>query len=283
MKRILVLPNLEKKETLLFAANLIDILTRRGLNPVLEETVAENLKRLSLGRNEAELLTKINLAIVLGGDGSMLRAARKVYQARIPLLGVNFGRLGFLTQVENNQIDQALDKLEAGDYQIEERAMIEAEVIRDGLIVKTIVALNDLVVAKNSFTRTIRLKTWIDDEYFTTYPADGIIIATATGSTAYSLSAGGPILDPRMKSFLITPICAHALYDRPLVLSEQAQIKVVLDAGTAEVSLTADGQVGVALLPEDIIRFRRADTCAKLLRFTNQGLFKAFKSRLKEE
>jgi NAD+ kinase len=160
--------------------------------------------------------------------------------------------------------------------------MLEAVVHRDRQTIHQLAGLNDLVVAKSSFTRILRLETWVDDEYFTTYPADGLIVATATGSTAYSLSAGGPILDPRLQAIMITPICAHSLYARPLVLSKDARIRVIVESGPAEVSLTADGQAVYTLHPGDRIEFQRASHVTKLLRFKEQGLFGALKSRLNE-
>jgi len=223
----------------------------------------------------------LDLVIVLGGDGSILDAARRIYPHQIPLLGINLGHLGFLTRVESGRLDQALDDLSAGSYRFEDRMMLKAVVLRDGTCCKELFSLNELVVAKETAVQLIRLETWIDDEYFTTYPADGLIVTTATGSTAYSLSAGGPILDPRLQAILITPLCAHSLYARPVVLSEMAQIKVILNANHTNISLTADGQFTIPLEPDDEIHFSKAEYVTRLLRFNNQGLFEALKSRLK--
>lgn len=282
MKNILVLPNLAKPEAVEITGKLISLLTEFDFVPVLEIEPADQIGFRSFGKEESKIWDNLDLVMVLGGDGSMLSAARKVFPREIPLLGVNLGHLGFLTRVESNNLEPALINLKNGDYQLEERAMLEGEVIRNGRTVTKVAGLNELVLSRNAFAKMVRLETWIDEEYFTTYPADGLIVATATGSTAYSLSAGGPILDPRLKAILVTPICAHSLYARPLVLSENAQVKVCVNTSRIEVSLTADGQDGVELEPGDWVCFRRIPTVTKLLRFNGQGLFEVLKSRLKE-
>lgn len=282
MKNILILPNRGKPIALEFVNKLIPFLQNRDFIPVLEQEMALALNLTQYGRIGTELLNGIDLVLVLGGDGSMLNAARMVYPFQIPLLGVNLGHLGFLTVIESHHLESALDELSNGNFHYEDRTMIEARVYENGNVLQYLAALNDLVVAKNYFNRIIRLKTWIDDEYITTYPADGLIVATATGSTAYSLSAGGPILDPRMKAIIMTPICAHSLYARPMVLNDTVQIKVLLEAGEAEVRLTADGQAGIVLQPDHEIYFQKAEAVTRLLRFNNQGLYETLKSRLKE-
>ncbi|HEX3046255.1 MAG TPA: NAD(+)/NADH kinase, partial [Bacillota bacterium] len=201
MRKILLLPNPLKPNALALTSQLVQLLREYEFEPVVEEAIgalinSHTCASLPLGNPEPELWDGVDLAMVLGGDGSMLNAARKVYPREIPLLGVNLGHLGFLTRVESHKIEAALNDLHQGKFCLEERLMLEAEVVRDRIPLGKYIGLNDLVVAKSSFARMIRLETWIDDEYFTTYPADGLIVATATGSTAYSLSAGGPVLDP---------------------------------------------------------------------------------------
>lgn len=282
MNRILILPNPLKKAALELAGRLIPILEARKFEIVLEKTVSQKLEHPLLGKDPDMLWEELDLVLVLGGDGSILNAARRIYPRQIPLLGVNLGQLGFLTRIENHKIETAIDALRSGKYQFEDRSMLQASVKSDRTGSLKIVALNDLIVTANSMARMIRLEAWIDNEFFTTYPADGLIIATATGSTAYSLSAGGPILDPRLEAILMTPICAHSLYARPVVLNRDAQIKIMLHTNDAEVSLTADGQTGTILQPETEIFFERAPYVTKLIRFDDQGLFEALKSRLKE-
>ena len=227
MNKILILPNIDKPTALTLTGKLIEELTRRGFQPLIEGNVAQCLGQSTGILGETAAWDDLDLVIVLGGDGTLLNAARRIYPRQIPLLGVNLGHLGFLTRIESGRLDEALNELSAGNYRFEERAMIKATVIRNGVFCKELFGLNELVVAKEVAVQLIRLETWIDHEYFTTYPADGLIVATATGSTAYSLSAGGPIMDPRLKALLITPLCAHSLYARPLVLNENAHVKVI--------------------------------------------------------
>lgn len=278
----MVLPNPLKPEALELTPRLVRLLSNYDFIPVLEQETAAFLKLADFGHVPGELWDGLDLIMVLGGDGSMLNAARRVYPRQIPLLGINLGHLGFLTWVENNKLESALQNLQSGSFGWEDRTMIEARVFRNGEPLRQLVCLNDLVLAKGSFARIIQLETWIDETYFTTYPADGLIIATATGSTAYSLSAGGPILDPKMDAILVTPICAHSLYARPVVLDREARVKVVLNANHKEITLTADGQEGVALQPGDEITFTRASGVTRLLSLGQRGPFEALQSRLKE-
>ena len=199
----------------------------------MERAVAIQLGCSSVGKEEDQLWDGVDLVLVLGGDGSMLTAARRIYPRQIPLLGVNLGQLGFLTRIESQKIEAAFEVIRAGEYVLEDRTMLQMELNRNRNRLTAQVALNDIIVAASSIARIIRLETWIDGEFFTVYPADGLIVATATGSTAYSLSAGGPILDPRLEAFLMTPICAHSLYARPVVLNRDVQIKLILQANSA--------------------------------------------------
>jgi NAD+ kinase len=282
MKKVAVIPNPLKAHAVDLVGGIVKLLKEREFVPVLEQEIAEKIGKPVLGRKESDLWEDIDLVMVLGGDGSMLNVAHRVYPREIPLLGVNLGHLGFLTSVESNTIEAALNDLAQGRYSFEERTMITAKVVRGKESREELVALNEMVVSKKSFA-IVRLDTWIDREYLTAYPADGLIVATATGSTAYSLSAGGPILDPRMKALLMTPICAHSLYARPMVISEIAEIKVVPDVtGSGELSLTADGQASVTLLPGDEIYFYKARYSTKLLQLYDRGIFEALRSRLEQ-
>lgn len=282
MKTVAVIPNPLKSHAITLIDEIVKLLREREFIPVLEQEIAEKIGEPVLGREEPVLWDGIDVVMVLGGDGSMLNVAHRVYPREIPLLGVNLGHLGFLTSVESNKIEAALDDLKQGRYNFEERTMITAKVLREKKVREERVALNEMVISKNSFAM-VRLDTWIDREYLTAYPADGLIVSTATGSTAYSLSAGGPIMDPRMKAFLITPICAHSLYSRPMIISEVAVIKVIPDvADGVQLTLTADGQASIVLQPEDEIQFSKADHCTRLLQFHDRGLFETLRSRLKQ-
>jgi len=282
LQKILVLPNQANPKALELVDKLLAALMGRGFEPLLAANFVPSLAYPRIDIERDGFWNEFDLVMVLGGDGSMLNAAKLIYPHEIPLIGINLGHLGFLTQIECHRLDAGLDDLRRGNYQIESRAMIQATVIRKQVCSEQLCGLNELVVARGTSARLIRLETWIDGEYFTTYPADGLIVATATGSTAYSLSAGGPIVDPRLDGILITPICAHSLYTRPLVLSDAAKVRVVLKAYHTDITLTADSHTLVCLAPGDEIHFSRADHVTRLVKFNNQGLFGVLKSRWKE-
>ncbi len=282
MDRILLLPNLTKDAAIELAGTMIPILEAHGFKIVLEKAAAQTLNHPTLGKEESEPWEEIDSVLVLGGDGSILNAARRIYPCQIPILGVNLGQLGFLTRLESNKIEKAIEDLRTGKYQLEKRSMLLATVKNGDDSIQEIVALNDFTITANSKARMIRLDLWVDNELFVTYPADGLIVATATGSTAYSLSAGGPILDPRLDAILVTPICAHSLFARPVVFNRDARIKIILHPNNVEVSLTADGQTDTSLRPGTEICFEKAPYVTQLIRFEGQGLFEALKSRFKE-
>ena len=281
MNHILILPNPFKEAALQLAGSIIPILEHVGFKITLETEVAHQLGRPACGREADGLWEDLDLVLVLGGDGSLLSAARRIYPRQIPLLGINLGQLGFLARVERHKIESAIEDLASKRFAFEERLMLMATVASPAGPQK-FVALNDFTITANSIARMIRLDLWVDNESFATYPADGLIIATATGSTAYSLSAGGPILDPRLEAILVTPICAHSLYARPVVFNHDARIKIKLHQNNVEVSLTADGQTATTLQPGAEIGIERAPHVTQLIRFEGQGLFEALKSRLKE-
>lgn len=282
LNQILILPNPLKEAALQLAGSIIPVLEHVGFKIALEKKVAYQLGRPGCGREADGLWEDLDLVLVLGGDGSLLNAARRIYPRQIPLLGVNLGQLGFLARIEKHKIEAAIDDLRLRRFQLEARSMLKA-VVNTGDGPQEFVALNDFTITANSIARMIRLDLWVDNELFATYPADGLIVATATGSTAYSLSAGGPILDPRLEAILVTPICAHSLYARPVVFNPGARIKIVQHHQTdMEISLTADGQSGTVLPTGSGICIEKAPYVTQLIRFEGQGLFEALKSRFKE-
>ena len=221
-----------------------------------------------------------DIVIVFGGDGTFLKAARTFAASDVPILGINLGQLGFLTDIEVEMLEDGLDKLLAGKYQIEERMILEGRVIRSKQLVSRLIAINDLVLTKGPFSRIIKLETFIDGEYITTYPGDGLIIACPTGSTAYSLSAGGPIVNPKMKSLIITPICPHTLNSRSIVTTEDEEIVVKVDADHSEVMLTVDGQESFPILSDDIIKINKSNLVAKMIKLEGYNFYKILRNRL---
>jgi NAD+ kinase len=210
-------------------------------------------------------LSQTDLVVVLGGDGSIISAARACAPARVPILGVNFGRVGFLTELEPEEVDEKLPLYLDGDYWVDVRSMLRAELESHGVI-HTYMALNDIVVARGAEPHVIRIKIWVDGFEYHTTVADGVIVSTATGSTAYNLAAGGPILHPQVRSNVLTPIAPHLVADRSLILEPDAVILLELQAGSDGALLSADGQINHALNVEDKVRVTNSEFSTSFLR-----------------
>ncbi len=222
-----------------------------------------------------------DIVVVLGGDGTLLNAARLTSQVQVPIFGVNVGHLGFLTEVETDGLFPAMERLLAGDYALEERMLITASINRAGVEIANYVALNDFVVTRGTFARIIDLSIYVDAQHVTDYSADGVIVSTSTGSTAYSLSAGGPIIDPLLECVCITPICAHSLAARAVVTSAEVEVTVHLNNVSEEVMFTIDGQHGFPLQTDDHITIHRAEKRALFVKLSGRGFFQVLHSRLR--
>ncbi len=216
-----------------------------------------------------------DMVIAIGGDGSMLRASRACARYGVPVLGVNMGHLGFLTEIsEAEDWKQALDSVLHGDYWIEARMMIHAALLRAGLVLAEGDALNDVVISRQAATHMILLETYIDKDWATTYNADALIIATATGSTAYALACGGPILPPELRNILIVPVAPHLSMDRPIVLAEGATVEVVAAAdNTAAIVLSLDGVLVGEMQPGDTVRIQASDSVSRFVRLRERNYF----------
>jgi NAD+ kinase len=232
-------------------------------------------------RKREELPSCTDLLIVLGGDGTLLSAARLAAERKVPILAVNLGGLGFLTTVSQDEIYSILEEIFTGKHRVSERVMLEAEIVRDGTVIRRQIALNDAVLNKAALARIMDLELRVDGEYVTTYKADGLILSTPTGSTAYSLAAGGPIVYPIVEAFVVTPICPHTLTNRPLVIPDFVTIEVKFKAGDGTVFLTLDGQVGIELVPGDDIRVRKAAEKLLLVRPAKKTYFQILRNKLK--
>ena len=206
-----------------------------------------------------------DMVLVLGGDGSLLSAARMCAEAGIPLLGVNFGRVGFLTELEPAEVEEKLPLYLNGDYWIDERAMLQAEV-EDGGEHHQFIALNDMVVVRGAVPRVIRVKVWLDSHYYNTTVADGVIVSTATGSTAYNLAAGGPILHPQVRSSVLTPVAPHLAADRSLILEPNAVTTLQLQPGSDGAIVSADGQLNVTINAGAQVIIRASQYTTRFLR-----------------
>jgi NAD+ kinase len=260
---------------------LLEWLEDRGIKPVVDEDTAAALAGGLHGQPAPRVADVSELLLVLGGDGTILAAARLAAPRHIPILPINMGRLGFLTSFTLDELYPALEEALRGDSSISQRAMLQAELVRAGSVIETQCALNEAVVHKGSFARLIQLELSIDSDFVCRYRADGLIVSSPTGSTAYSLSAGGPILHPSVGAFLITPICPHMLSDRPLVVPDTCTVEVRPNDDTESVYLTIDGQRGLAMQPTDIARVRRANEPLQLIQPPRKPYFEILRSKLK--
>jgi NAD+ kinase len=224
----------------------------------------------------------VKLFIVVGGDGTLLGAARKVVHFGVPILGVNLGGLGFLTEIPIQKLYPALEMMLKNQLEVESRLMLETKVVRHGEEACCFSVLNDVVINKGALARIIDLDVYINDEFLTTFRADGLIVATPTGSTAYNLSAGGPVLYPTMESFILTPICPFTLTNRPIILPDSHRVCIKLTKGHEgeRVSLTFDGQVGFDLKHSDDILVYTSKKKIKLIKSPAQGYFEILREKL---
>jgi NAD+ kinase len=220
------------------------------------------------------------LALVLGGDGTLLSAARAVSCCDALILGINLGTLGFLTEVPLTGLYPALESIERGAYVVDSRSMLTCSLVREGETLATHSALNDLVVSKSAISRLNHFELYVDGEFVSSYKADGLILASPTGSTAYSLGAGGPILKPDVQAFVVTPVSPHGLTHRPVVVRDTVQIEIHVKTGQEEAYLSLDGQVGMPLQDGDLVRCVKAEHAAKLLRF-QKTFFEVLSTKLK--
>ena len=255
-------------------------LIKRGVEVFSEEMEAEgSLEKCNL---ESIVIPKsVNLVVVLGGDGTLLGAARKIGRFGVPILGVNLGGLGFLTEIPLDRLYPVLEMMNAGRLEAETRSMLETKVFRKSKEIASLQVLNDVVINKRTLARIIDLDVMINEEFLTTFRADGLIISTATGSTAYNLSAGGPILYPTMQTFILTPICPFTLTNRPIIIPGTAVIHIKMGKRSKEaVTLTFDGQVGFDLFYGDEVVIYKAKEEITLLRPPGQSYFKILRTKL---
>jgi NAD+ kinase len=270
-------PNIQKKDIVSVLDETIKCLTRYQVNIVLPEDVPYALNRPEWGKHVKA--DKLDIGITLGGDGTILSTARKIAALDIPLCGINLGRMGFLAEIELAEMEALLKKVVTGDFYIEERLMLAAFVERDGKTHYISSALNDIVIAKAGVSRMSRLKLYVGEDYTADYWADGLIVATATGSTGYSLSAGGPIVTPNLKAIIITPICPHSLNNRSLVVAEDEIIKLEISS-TSDMALSADGQILYNLQPKDNVMIKPASNRAKFIRFADKSYYENLRSKI---
>ena len=260
---------------------LLDFFASRGITVVLEKETAGLVPSASVAAaRKSDLPGQVDLLIVLGGDGTLLSMARAVGDLGVPILGVNLGGLGFLTATTLEEMLPALDTLLDGGMEVEERMLLSARLVRGGQAIGEHIALNDVVITKSAMSRIIDLSVSVGGRHAISYRADGLIISTPTGSTAYNLSAGGPILFPTMDAVVLTPIAPHTLSNRPIVVPAAQRIEVTLRV-EQDVMLTMDGQVGVPLREGDAVEVQKAVPRIRLVRFPQKDFFSVLRTKLK--
>lgn len=227
------------------------------------------------------LAENVDLLIVLGGDGTLLSAARALKGHKVPILAVNLGGLGFLTSVTREELYPLLERVLRGEHTVSERMMLDARTLRNGNAVEHQIALNDAVINKAALARMLDFDVYVDGSQIGRYRADGLIVATPTGSTAYSLAAGGPIVHPHLNAFVITPICPHMLTNRPLVIPDTSRVEIDIAAAEEPVYLTLDGQVGFQLQSKDRVSIQKSESRVYFVQSPQKNYFEVLRSKLR--
>jgi NAD+ kinase len=273
-----VIANLQRTGATDVVRRFVDWCNDRGMEMALCEELHSAIDDDSIIVKREDLPELSDLIVSMGGDGTLLATARIVGDTNVPILGVNIGSLGFLTVQKPDDLEDALDRIKDGRYRIEKRMALEA-VVESSSDRKLMFALNEVVVGRSDF-RMIKLALYSDGDYICSYAADGLIISTPTGSTAYSLAAGGPILNPEMNAIVASPIAPHSLASRPLIFTSQEKLRLLITSETDVALMTVDGQVSTRLRGGDKITVRRADHCVNLVRFDENSFYRVLRSKL---
>ena len=280
IKKMMIVPNSSKDKNLDFMREVVEIIKDRAEIYVDEKFSSYKVKNVIYAEKK-KIFENVDMILVLGGDGTLLAASLDASCHDIPLLGVNLGRLGFLAEVERSEIKECFDKLFSGDYIYEERMMLSAYIKKQNGELIAFDALNDIVITKGVNATLMDFDIKICDEFVDNYKSDGIILSTPTGSTAYSLSAGGPIVSPYLDGILITPICPHKLYSRAMIVSSKDKIEVKTTADEIfSAIIMADGQKKSDIKEGDILFVERSQRSTKLIRFKGKGFFSILRQKL---
>jgi NAD+ kinase len=281
MKKASIISKLGKPELGKIAIQVTGWLRRNGYAITADKATLEFCPDCEHVDRENLASAAPDFVIVLGGDGTLLSTARSVARAGIPILGVNLGSLGFLTEVKQEEIEQALTLVDAGSCEISQRPMLHCQLQREGKCVATYEALNEVVMNQSAVARITDFEVRVNGNFVANYKADGVIISTPTGSTAYSLAAGGPILSPDVPAFVITPVASHALTNRPLVVNDTAVIEARILVTREQAYLTIDGQVGMQLTECDVVRCQKSEYTVKLFKLAGRSFFDVLRTKLK--
>jgi NAD+ kinase len=281
MQRIGIAAKPSKPEAEPILRKLVPWLRDRRLEAILDLEAAGICPDLGPGRPRTEVAGVADLFIVLGGDGTLLSVARLMGSREVPILGVNLGGLGFLTEVTLDELFPTLELVLRDQFNVTRRLSLTARVLREGQVVASFEALNDAVITKTALSRIVDLETHVNGEYVATFRADGLIVSTPTGSTAYCLAAGGPIIYPTLPALVIIPICPHTLTNRPLVVPDTVVVEIIQGSAEEDVHLTVDGQVGVGLRHRDVVAVRRSARSIALVTSPKLNYFELLHTKLK--
>lgn len=281
MKRAAIISKPGKPEVARLVRDIAAWLRDHGYSITADSTSREFCQFCEPAEREELSDKQPDFVIVLGGDGTLLSVARNVARAGIPILGLNLGSLGFLTEVRQDEILQALEAMDAGSCDLSVRSMVHCQLRRGEKCLASYEALNDVVVHQSAIARLASFDVRVNEKFVANYKADGLIVASPTGSTAYSLAAGGPILAPDVQGFVITPVASHALTNRPLVIQDSAIIDILIKDSGDSVLLTVDGQEGISLTDGDVVQCRKSEYKVKLLKLEARSFFDVLRTKLK--
>ena len=286
IKRIGIVLKPHQPDALKTICNLVAWLAERDITlvggPEIEREQIEHETGCAVPQVESEkLAAEVDLMLVLGGDGTMIATARMIGDQEVPVLGVNYGGLGYLAEFRIEELYTALESILSGNYRLDRRVMLAVELRRGTEPPQTSRVLNDVVINKSALARIIEIETYFDRYYVSSFRADGLIVSTPTGSTAYNLSAGGPVIFPSMNAVVITPICPFTLSNRPIVVPDNAEIELLLKTDNEEVALTLDGQVGFPLKVEDRVVIRKSRTTFNIIQPSNRNYFDVLRDKLR--
>jgi len=279
IKKVGIIANIEKDNIAGFADALRKWLENRKIKVSLEANIAAAIGK-SGGFKIEDLASKVDLIAVLGGDGTMLRTARYVAQHPVPIVGINMGTFGYLTEVNLNETYAALELILKGVFLTEKRMMLDVKIRRGNKTIGSGIVLNDVVINRGNLSRIVELETAINKQYLTTYKSDGLIVSTPTGSTAYSLSAGGPIVFPGKELIIINPICPHTLTNRPVIFPETSDLQITLWSKESGATVTLDGQESYRISSGDVMTIRKSKYYTRLVLSPHRGYGEILRSKL---
>jgi NAD+ kinase len=285
-KRVGIVVKPHQPDALKTICGVVKWLNERGMTlvggPELERERIEHETGCAVEALELEkLVATVDLMLVLGGDGTMIATARMIGDTEVPVLGVNYGGLGYLAEFRIEELYVALESIVSGNYRLDKRVMLAVELLRGDELVTRNRVLNDVVINKSALARIIEIEAYLNQQFVTSFRADGLIVSTPTGSTAYNLSAGGPVIFPSMNAVVITPICPFTLSNRPIVVPDDAVIELRLKTQQEDVALTLDGQVGFPLKVEDRVVIRKSRATFNLVQPTNRNYFDVLRDKLR--